>query len=58
VVSARADRPEPGNEPFPETVVRLNKVLAAMSAEGSPIRLLTVFAVPPDEMVFARGGLG
>jgi hypothetical protein len=29
-----------------------------MSAEGSPIRLLTVFAVPPDEMVFARGGLG
>jgi hypothetical protein len=51
-------RPEPGNEPLPETVVRLDESAAATSAEGSPIQLLTMFSVPPDEMVFALFAAG
>jgi hypothetical protein len=51
-------RPEPGNELLPETVVRLDECAAAMSEEGSPIQLLTMFAVPPDEMVFALFAAG
>ena len=51
-------RPEPGNEPLPETVVRLDECAAAMSEEGSPAQLLTMFAVPSDEMVFALFAAG
>jgi hypothetical protein len=51
-------RPEPGNEPLPETVVRLDESPAATSAEGSPVQLLTMFSVPPDEMVFALFAAG
>ena len=34
-------------------MVRLDESAAATSAEGSPVQLLTMFSVPPDEMVFA-----
>jgi hypothetical protein len=52
------ERYEPGNDPLPETVVRLDESAAATSAEDSPSQLLTILSVPADEMVFARGGLG
>jgi hypothetical protein len=51
-------RPEPGDEPLPETVVRRDESAAATSAEGSPVQLLTMFSVPPDEMVFALFAAG
>ncbi|WP_123025249.1 hypothetical protein [Mycolicibacterium stellerae] len=46
-------RPEPGQEALAETAAKLNECAAAVSAEGAPVRLVTMFSVPPDEMSFA-----
>lgn len=40
-------------EPLDETAAKLDKSAASMCAEGSPVQLLTLFAVPTDEVVFA-----
>jgi hypothetical protein len=46
-------RSTPGNEPLDRTAAKLDDSAAALSANGSPVRLLTMFSVPPDDMVFA-----
>ena len=48
-------RPEPGNEPLPETVVRLDECAAATSAEGSPVQLLTSRCLTNGLALFAAG---
>jgi hypothetical protein len=40
-------------EPLEQTAAKLEDCAAAMCAEGSPVRLLGLLAVPTDEVVFA-----
>jgi hypothetical protein len=40
-------------EPFDEIAVKLAERAASMSAEGSPVQLLLIIAVPNDEFAFA-----
>lgn len=46
-------RSEPGDEPIGDTAAKLDDSAAAVSANGSPVQLVTMFSVPPDGMVFA-----
>jgi hypothetical protein len=46
-------RPALGAEALHETAAKLDESAVAMSEEGSPVQLLTILLVPPDEMVFA-----
>lgn len=40
-------------EPLDHTAARLSECAVSMSAQGSPIRLLNLLAVPTDEVLFA-----
>ena len=40
-------------EPLDDTAARLNDSALLMSAQGSPVRLLNLLAVPTDEVLFA-----
>ena len=40
-------------EPLHDTAARLNECAVLMSAQGSPVRLLNLLAVPTDEVLFA-----
>jgi hypothetical protein len=40
-------------EPLDDTVARLTDSAVLMSAQGSPVRLLNLLAVPTDEVLFA-----
>ena len=40
-------------EPLDDTAARLNECAVLMSAQGSPVRLLNLLAVPTDEVLFA-----
>ena len=51
-------RPRPrqcyrANEPLDHTAARLSECAVSMSAQGSPIRLLNLLAMPTDEVLFA-----
>jgi hypothetical protein len=46
-------RSEFTDESLEQTASRLNGSAAAMSADGSSVHLLTMLAVPTDEVVFA-----
>lgn len=45
-------RPELTEEPVDHTAAKLNECAASMSAEGSPVQLVTMLAVPCDEVLF------
>ena len=40
-------------EPLDDTAARLNECAVLMSAQGSPVQLLNLLAVPTDEVLFA-----
>ena len=40
-------------EPLDDTAARLSECAVLMSAQGSPVRLLNLLAVPTDEVLFA-----
>jgi hypothetical protein len=40
-------------EPLEVSASRLSAGIASMCADGSPVRLVTILAVPTDEVVFA-----
>lgn len=40
-------------EPLDDTAARLTDSAVLMSAQGSPVRLLNLLAVPTDEVLFA-----
>ncbi len=40
-------------EPLDDTAARLTECAVLMSAQGSPVRLLNMLAVPTDEVLFA-----
>ena len=40
-------------EPLDDTAARLKDSAVLMSAQGSPVRLLNLLAVPTDEVLFA-----
>jgi hypothetical protein len=44
--------PELTEELLDETVARLDECVRSVCAAGSPVQLLTVLAVPNDELVF------
>jgi hypothetical protein len=44
--------PEVTRAPLEPTAATLDDAAAAMSAHGSPVRLLTMLAVPSDEVLF------
>ena len=41
------------DEPLDDMAARLNECAVLMSAQGSPVRLLNLLAVPTDEVLFA-----
>ncbi len=41
------------DEPLDDTVTRLTDSAVLMSAQGSPVKLLNLLAVPTDEVLFA-----
>jgi hypothetical protein len=45
-------RPDNTEEQLDRTATTLENCAAAMSAEGSPVRLLVTLAVPADEVIF------
>jgi hypothetical protein len=45
-------RPAVIEEPLDETAARLNASAASMSSSDSPVQLLTMLAVPADEVLF------
>lgn len=45
-------RPAVTEEPLDETAARLNQCAVSMSEPGSPVHLLTMLAVPSDEVLF------
>jgi hypothetical protein len=45
-------RPELTEELLDDTVARLDECVRSMCAAGSPVQLLTVLAVPNDELIF------
>jgi len=45
-------RPSVTAESLEETAARLNECAASMSALGPPVHLLTMLAVPSDEVLF------
>jgi hypothetical protein len=40
-------------EPLDDMAARLNECAASMSAQGAPVQLLNLLAVPTDEVLFA-----
>jgi len=46
-------RPAIAEEPLEQSVARLIRCAASMSATGSPVHLLATLALPVDEIVFA-----
>lgn len=49
-------RPAIAEEPLDESVARLIRCAASISAAGSPVHLLATLAVPKDEIVLAIFG--